>query len=177
MAPNIERERALVDALANAYYEVLDQGYRTGCMLTASVSCAVLEHFGVQAQVTPCQVWYSLAHHNYVVGFVGSAPQKDKWDGHVVCTSTNFLLDAALFHFKREFDMDVPWVASVQRIPVASQMMARYELPSGQSLKWLNPPPGSDTQYPEVPKGLVQELAGKLVERLQAVASVPERSR
>jgi hypothetical protein len=33
-------------------------------------------------------------------------------------------------------------------------------------MKWLYPPPGSDTRYPEVPQGLVQELADSLIERL-----------
>ena len=45
-------------------------------------------------------------------------------------------------------------------------MLARHELSDDFTLKWLYPPPGSDTRYPEVPQGLVQELAGKLVESL-----------
>ena len=170
MAPKLEREQALIDALARAYFQVVDLQYRTACMLTATVSCAVLRHFGLDAQVAPCQVWCSLPHHNYVVGFVGNAPKDGKWDGHVVCTTDQFLIDAALFHFPKEFGLETPWVAVVQRISVPSQMIARHELAADQTLKWLYPPPDSDTHYPEVPQTLVQELAGKLVERLQAVA-------
>jgi hypothetical protein len=33
-----------------------------------------------------------------------------------------------LIHFNKEFGLDVPWVAAVQRIPVPSQMLARHEL-------------------------------------------------
>ena len=65
------------------------------------------------------------------------------------------------------FGLEVPWVAAVPRIPVPSQMLARHELSDESTLKWLYPPPGSDTRYPEVPQGLVQELAGKLVESLE----------
>ena len=83
-----------------------------------------------------------------------------------MCTSGKLLIDASLFHFRNEFGLEVPWVAAVQRIPVPNQMLARHELSDESTLKWLYPPPGSDTRYPEVPQGLVQELAGKLVERL-----------
>ncbi len=168
MAPKLESEQALVDALAHAFYEVVDTKYRTACTLTASVSCMVLRHFGLDAQLAPCQVWCSLPHHNYVVGFVGNAPQDGKWDGHVVCTTGKLLVDASLFHFQQEFSLETPWVAAVQRIPVPSQMIARHELAADQTLKWLYPPPESDTRYPEVPQTLVQELAGRLIERLQA---------
>jgi len=166
MAPKFESEQALVDALAHAYYQVVDTQYRIACTLTASVSCAVLRHFGMEVQLEPCQVWYSYPHHNYVIGFVGNAPQEGKWDGHLVCTSGKLLIDASLFHFNKEFGLEVPWVAAVQRIPVPSQMLARHELSDDSTLKWLYPPPGSDTRYPEVPQGLVQELAGSLIERL-----------
>jgi len=167
MAPKLESEQALIDALAHAYYQVLDTQYRTSCTLTATVSCTVLRHFGLDAQLAPCQVWYSHPHHNYVVGFVGNAPQQDKWDGHLVCTTGKLLLDASLFHFNKEFGLDVPWVAAVQRIPVPSQMLARHELADDTTLKWLYPPPASDTRYPEVPQGLVQELVGSLIDWLR----------
>jgi hypothetical protein len=71
-----------------------------------------------------------------------------------------------LFHFNKEFGLEVPWVAAVQLIPVPSQMLARHELSDDSTLKWLYPPPGSDTRYPEVPQGLVQDLAGSLIKRL-----------
>ena len=166
MAPKFESEQALIDALVRAFYQVVDTQYRTGCTLTANVACTVLRHFGQDAQVEPCQVWCSLPHQNYVIGFVGNAPQERKWDGHVVCTSGKFLVDASLFHFQKEFGLEIPWVAAVQRIPVPSQMMARHELSSDTTLKWLCPPPGSDTHYPEVPQSLVQELAGSLISML-----------
>jgi len=37
MAPKLESEQALIDALAHAYYQVLDTQYRTSCTLTATV--------------------------------------------------------------------------------------------------------------------------------------------
>jgi len=166
LPPKFESAQALVDALAHAYFQVVDTQYRTACTLTATVSCAVLRHFGMDAQLEPCQVWYSHPHHNYVIGFVGNAAKEGKWDGHLVCTSGKLLIDASLFHFNKEFGLEVPWVAAVQRIPVPSQMLARHELSDDSTLKWLYPPPGSDTRYPEVPQGLVQELAGSLIKRL-----------
>ena len=166
MAPKFESEQALVDALAHAYFQVVDTQYRTACTLTATVSCAVLRHFGMDAQLVPCQVWHSHSHASHVIGFLGNAPQEGKWDGHLVCTSGKLLIDASLFHFNLEFGLEVPWVAAVQRIPVPSQMLARHELSADSTLKWLYPPPGSDTRYPEVPQGLVGALAGSLIERL-----------
>jgi hypothetical protein len=76
--------------------------------------------------------------------------------------------ECSAFPSKRQkaFGLEVPWVAAVQRIPVPSQMLARHELSDESTLKWLYPPPGSDTRYPEVPQGLVQELADSLIERL-----------
>jgi hypothetical protein len=167
MAPKFESEQALVDALAHTYYQVVDTQYRTACMLNATVSCTVLRHFGLDAQLVPCQVWYSHPSHNYVIGFVGNAPQEGKWDGHLVCTTDKLLIDASLFHFNKEFGLKTPWIAVVPRIAVSSQMMARQGLSNDTTLKWLYPPPASDTHYPEVPQSLVQELAGRLIERLQ----------
>jgi len=166
MTPKFESREALMDALALAYYHEVDAQYKPACTLTASVSCAVLRHFGLDAQLVSCQVWYGLLHRNYVVGFLGKAHQEGEWDGHLVCTSGKLLIDASLFRFHKEFGLEIPGVAAVQRIPVPSQMIARHELSDTIALKWLYPPPGSDVRYPEAPTGLVKELAGKLIGRL-----------
>lgn len=166
MDPHRDGEQSFIDALAHAYYEVVDAQYRTACTLTASVSCAVLRHFGYEAQTVPCQLWYSRPQRNYILGFVGNTPTPGKWDGHLVCISGRYLLDASLYHFHKEFSLDVPWVAAVPRVPVPSQILARHELPGGHALKWLHPPPASDTHYPEVPQTLVQTLAQRLIARL-----------
>lgn len=157
---------ALVGALAQVLFEVLPSEYQTHCTLTATVARAALRRLGQDATVVPCQVWMGTPGHSYVVGFVGAEPQPGKWDGHVVCLCGNQLLDAALHHFRREFGLQAPQVSVAHLVGLPSQIIARQTLADGATLKWVHPPPGSSTDFDPPPAALVDDLAARLVNRL-----------
>lgn len=166
--PKAEHEAHLLSTLAARYFAVIPQQYRTYCSLTAEVSRRVLKHFGVEASLLPCQVWCSSTNgEHHVVGFVGRGSTATKWDGHVVCITNAYVLDASLHHFEREFSVPVPAVLAVQRTRLTSQSIAVATLAGGQTLLWLQPPHSGSVRIPKAPTELVNELAQKLIVDLQ----------
>src|SRR5687767_9250888 len=110
-----EKELLIANTLVTNFYKIVPLEYRTFCSLTSRISKSVLSHFGVKADLLPCQIWLVTPEQNFVVGFVGKAPDPKKWDGHVVCGAGDFIIDAALHHFTREFDLNVPLIAAAPR--------------------------------------------------------------
>lgn len=159
-------EQTILRSIGNLYYEVIPMELRTYCSLTSAISKAVLAHFGIESNVIPCQVWYSVPDHNFVIGFVGHAPRDGKWDGHAICTAGNWFIDAALTHFKTEFNLDIPAVAVGERFTLPTQAISRVDLSTTQRLWWHHPPHGVDTSIPINPPGLVGDYAQRLIEKM-----------
>ena len=95
-------QEALLDELALHFFEVVPLELRTHCAATARISQMVLRHFGLKAELTPCQLWYSAPHQNVVVGFIDGPLPPGQWNGHVVCTVEAGLIDAAAIHLQGE---------------------------------------------------------------------------
>lgn len=157
----------MIDTLATAIYEVVPLQYRTFCSFTAAISQSVLDHFSIPSRLLACQMWYCTSDRNYVVGFVGAKPIQDKWDGHVVCCTEGYFIDAATFHFSREFGLDVPSVVTGETFKLPAQIISRANLSNGSSLWWFHPPSGADQDIPMPPPEPVREYSRKLIERLE----------
>jgi len=165
MTERNEREIEILNRLSQHYFSVLPAEYRTYCSLTAEVSRRVLLQHGIRAVLMPCQVWHSRpsgTHH--VVGFVGRGSSAAKWDGHVVCATPGFIIDAALHHFEREFQLPVPPVVVASRNQLSSQSIAVTTLSTGDTLLWLNPPPlrKGSLRIPQSPEAVVSDLTASL---------------
>lgn len=139
-------EAHLLEQLAQCFYTVVPERYKTYCSFTSAIAQTVLQQVGLDCQRVPCQVWYSQPGRHYVVGFFNDGDANAnpaKWDGHVVCCTDNFLLDTATHHFQREFDVPVPDVAVVPLFGIRSSVLAHLRLngtePCGGTPRQLRP--------------------------------------
>jgi hypothetical protein len=169
-----ERELLIVKALADNFYKIVPLEYRTFCSLTSRISKAVLLHFGIKAELLPCQIWLVTPEQNFVVGFTGKPATPKKWDGHVVCSGENFIIDAALYHFTREFDLNVPHVAATPRFLVPTQVIAQLHLNAGNGLWWHCPPTyeGIDMNIPDEPQEVITKFSAQLIEHMSGLGTI-----
>jgi len=163
-----QAEYKLLSRLQAAYFDIVPVEYQTFCTLTATVTESVMRHYGFGASVKTCQVWYKQngTNHNFVIGFLGRKPTENKWDGHTICLTDHAIFDAAMFHFQREFEIQIPPISIVNRITVRSHLIASTKLSNGSRVSWLNPPPNANLSIPKVPSSLVKQLAVKLIAAL-----------
>lgn len=158
--------------LEDRFFSVIPSIYRTHCSLTAEVCTRVLRHFGIPAEMMPCQLWCSRPQgRHHVVGFVGRGSTPEKWDGHVVCATPDHLIDTALHHLQREFSVSVPDVLAVNRNRLTSQSIAVTTLAGPVTLQWLHPPRECRVDIPGAPTDLVADLASRLIRDLAPQAT------
>jgi hypothetical protein len=158
-------EEKAFSALAHSFYESIPLGYQTYCALTAQVACLVLQRLGIVCKLLPCQLWYAGPDRNCVVGFVGNAVPH-KWDGHVICASNRFFIDAATRHLDREFGIPIPAVISGGRFELPTQAIARYDFRPSERVWWYHAPANASAP-PQEPPELVDRLAALLLPRVQ----------
>ena len=159
----------LLEQLAQCFYTVVPEQYKTYCSFTSAIAQTVLQQMGLDCRRVPCQVWYSQPGRHYVVGFFNDGDANAnpaKWDGHVVCCTDNFLLDTATHHFQREFDVPVPDVAVVPLFGIRSSVLAHLRLNGTDAMWWHTPPAQAQTNPPDNPEALVQSYATQLLEHL-----------
>ena len=161
----------LVKALAENFYAVVPASLQTYCSVTSRICREVLQHFGVAAELRPCQLWYAAPGKNYVVGFLGRTPERYKWDGHVICVAGAWFIDAALHHLHAQFGLSVPRIVSGPCFQVPTQAIARIDLNGHDSLWWYQAPRGMDATPPEEPPELIAHHAGAVIERLSAACA------
>lgn len=159
-------ELKILEPLKAMYYEIVPLNFRTYCSLTAEISKAVLKHFGIESSLLPCQVWYDAPNNKIAIGFIGNKPKPYKWDGHVVCMTESYLIDAALQSFNVEFGINVPAVAVCQKCPLPSQVVGLMDMNDKERLWWHHPPQGVDPAIPQESHELISEYSAKLIDRL-----------
>jgi hypothetical protein len=160
-------EEVLLDTLAGCFYEVVPHEWRTYCSLTSRIARAVLRHYEVPAELTPAQLWYAMPNGNCIVGFVDRPLPRDKWNGHVVCTTPNGLLDTATATLTRSFGLNFPWTAMTRRFKASSHAIARVGVGEQGQLWWFNPPAGFDIVPPEEPSPLIEPCVESLIQRVE----------
>jgi hypothetical protein len=156
----------VVVALHNALYQVVPLEYQTFCVLTAQICCRVLRHFGIEARVEPCQLWWVAPEQNYIVGFSGNK-RDTQWEGHVVCRGEDFLIDAALYHVQRDLGVEVPRIVIAHIFGIPSNVISRYDLDHGTRLWWHRPPPDADLQIPDEPEEIIARYTDELISLLE----------
>lgn len=152
----------VIDTLARIFYQVVPTQYSTYCALTSRISRRVLSLLNIPAELMACQVWATKDGKNHVVGFTGTK-DPNRWDGHVICVTQQYLIDAALHHFRQDFGLEVPAVITRQRILMPSQIISRIDLSNHILMQWLHPPPGAHIEVPIQSLEIIEEFAQRLV--------------
>lgn len=156
---------ALIEKLADCFYKVVPDQYRTYCAFTSKIIQNVLGHFGMTCERVPCQIWYSKPNHMYVIGFLGKS-NPEKWDGHVICKTGRLLIDTATHHFERDFGLQVPPMVVTPMFEFPTTALAHVNINSTDSLWWYLPPQGADVSLPQEPEDLANLYTAELINRL-----------
>lgn len=167
--PTLVNELDAVAAVTRSFFEVVPARYAKYCALNASIAAHALRRLGVKCDVVPCQVVCSLPDgRNTVVGFVGTGSPEGRWDGHAICASDTWFIDAALSHLRDAFGIEAPAVVAGRRVDFASQAIARHDLSPTHRVWWHHPPQGFDaTPPPQIPQ-LVRGFGDALYEKARS---------
>ena len=168
-----EQEK-VINLMADHYYSVVPFALQTYCSVTSRISRAVLEHYGIECQLLPCQIWLVTPTNNYVIGFVGKPYAEHKWDGHVICVAHNCFIDAALHHFTAEFNLEVPRVFAGRQFALPTQAIARVNLNVNEQIWWHRAPAGVEAEPPEEPGEMILEYSSQLIDRIEQVLGLPQ---
>lgn len=158
-------------SFATAFYDVVPVEFKTYCSLTAEISRRTLACFGIDAKVIPCQAWYAGPNGNFVVGFFKKS-SPEQWAGHAICVTGDWLIDAALHHFRKEVGIEVPDIVAKKVFGIPSNVIARFDVSAQERIWWVHAPQGVDTSIPNEPADLIERysdaLALRMRERLSA---------
>lgn len=161
-----EIEQAVLKKLTNQFYEVVPLELSTFCAVDSKIACAVLNHFGIEATLYVCQMRHYSSKGIYAVGFVGDKLPQGQWDGHVICKTQNWFIDAALFTFKKKFNLEFPLAVGIRADNFEQHEFAHYILSDGSELKWFQAPDGFDKSIPDEPSEIIKKYTQKLVSRI-----------
>ena len=159
-------EKTILEKLTNQFYEVVPLELSTFCAADSKIACAVLNHFGIEATLYVCQMQHNSSNGIYAVGFVGDALPQGQWNGHVICKTKNWFIDAALFTFKKKFNLEVPLIIGIKADDFEQYQFAHYNLSDGSELKWFQAPVGFDKSIPGEPFEIIQKYTQELVKRI-----------
>ena len=161
-----EFEKTILEKLTNQFYEVVPLELSTFCAVDSKIACAVLNHFGIEATLYVCQMQHHSSKGIYVVGFVGDKLPQGQWNGHVICKTQNWFIDAALFTFKKKFNLEVPLAVGIRADNFEQHEFAHYILSDGSELKWFQAPNGFDKSIPDEPSKIIKKYTQELVSRI-----------
>ena len=161
-----EFEKTILEKLTNQFYEVVPLELSTFCAVDSKIACAVLNHFGIEATLYVCQMQHHSSKGIYVVGFVGDKLPQGQWNGHVICKTQNWFIDAALFTFKKKFNLEVPLAVGIRADNFEQHQFAHYILSDGSELKWFQAPDGFYKSIPDEPLEIIKKYTQELVSRI-----------
>jgi hypothetical protein len=167
---DIERQelaKKLLKKSSNVFYDIVPEKYKTYCVLVSSIAKFAIQANGLNAKLTACQVWYTNAETNYAIGFTG-VDKPGKWDGHVICSSNGYFIDASTSQLKIK-DSEVPEIVFGPLMPKFSTVLARYSIDRERSVWWHQVSKlRSIEAIPTEPHELVSSYGKLLAERIQA---------
>lgn len=161
-----EIEQDVLKKLTNQFYEVVPLELSTFCAVDSKIACAVLNHFGIEATLYVCQLRHYSSKGIYVVGYVDDKPPQGQWNGHVICKTKNWFIDAALFTFMKKFNLEVPLSVGIRADNFEQHQFAHYIIGDGSELKWFQAPDGFDKSIPDEPFEIIQKYTQELVKRI-----------
>ena len=159
-------EKTILKKLTNQFYEVVPLDLATFCAADSKIACGVLNHFGIEATLYVCQVQHHSSKGIYAVGFVGDELPQGQWNGHVICKTQNWFIDAALFTFKKKFNLEVPLAVGIRADNFKQHQFAHYILGDGSEVKWFQVPDGFDKSIPDEPFEIIKKYTQELVSRI-----------
>ena len=92
-------EKNILKKLQQHFYDVVPPQLKTYCVVDSQIACQVLNHFDMEANLYLCQMRHYSSKGIYAVGFVEEKIPSTQWNGHVICKTQNWFLDASLFTF------------------------------------------------------------------------------
>ena len=161
-----EFEKTILEKLKNQFYEVVPLELSTFCAVDSKIACGVLNHFGIEATLYVCQMRHYSSKGIYAVGFVGDKLPQGQWNGHVICKTKNWFIDAALFTFKKKFNLQVPLAVGIRADNFEQHQFAHYNLSDDSEIKWFQAPDGFDKSIPDEPFEIIQKYTQELVKRI-----------
>ena len=111
-----EFEKTILEKLTNQFYEVVPLKLSTFCAVDSIIARGVLNDFGIEATLYVCQMRHYSSKGIYAVGFVGDELPQGQWNGHVICKTQNWFIDAALFTFKKNSIFKFLWLLAFGQI-------------------------------------------------------------
>lgn len=162
-----EKIHEVLREMTDVYYDELPEKFATYCVLTSQVTQEVLRHFDIASYLIPCQMWCATRSRNYVIGYQGADARLGKWDGHIVCGTKDFLIDAAVSHFAVEFAIPVPRIVIAKRFDISSHTMARVDLADDNRLWWQDAPTVAGRYPTPEDLTLVKRLASGIIGRIE----------
>lgn len=162
-----ELAKKLLKKINDVFYDIVPEKYKTYCVLVSSITKFAIQANGLSADLIPCQVWYTNAETNYAIGFTG-VDKQGKWDGHVICSSHGYFIDASTSQLKIK-DSKVPEIVFGPLMPKFSSVLARYSIDRERSV-WWHPVSKfrSMETIPTEPYELVSSYGKLLAERINA---------
>ena len=163
-----EFEKNILKKLEQHFYDVVPHQLKTYCVVDSQIACNVLNHFDMEASLYPCQMRHYSSKGTYAVGFVEGKISSTQWNGHVICRTKNWFLDASLFTLSKNFQVEVPLAIGIKAIDFDNHKFARYDLDDGSILRWFQVPENFDSTIPEEPQEIVQKYADELIKIIEA---------
>jgi hypothetical protein len=160
-------EKNILEKLTNHFFEVVPLELSTFCAVDSKIACAVLNQFGIEASLYVCQMRHYSSKGIYAVGFVGDKLPQGQWDGHVICKTKNWFIDAALFTFKKNFKVEVPLVVGIRADDFEQHQFAHHSLIDGSEIKWFQAPKNFDLTIPEEPQEIIQKYTDELIKIIE----------
>ena len=156
-------EKNILKKLEQHFYDVVPLQLETYCVVVSSITCEVLKHFGIASTLYACQMRHYSSKGTYAVGFVEGKIPSTQWNGHVICKTKNWFLDASLFTLSKNFQIEVPLVVGIRANDFEKQEFAHHNLSDGSVLRWFQAPENFDPKIPEEPEEIVQQYAKELI--------------
>jgi hypothetical protein len=157
-------EKSILEKMTQHFFDVVPLELSTYCAVDSRIACAVLNHFEIPAELYACQMRHYSKNGIYAVGFVGDKLASGQWNGHVVCKTKNWFLDAALYTFKKKFNLDVPLTVGIKADDFEQPQFAHHVLSDGSELKWFQVPDGFDKKIPDEPLEIIQKYSQSLIQ-------------
>ena len=159
-------EKNILKKLKQHFYDVVSLELKTYCVVDSQIACQVLNHFDMEANLYPCQMRHYSSKGIYAVGYVEEKIPSTQWNGHVICKTKNWFLDASLFTLTKNFQIEVPLVVGIRANDFEKQEFAHHNLSDGSVLKWFQAPENFDPKIPEEPEEIIQKYAKELIKMI-----------
>jgi len=159
-------EKNILKKLEQHFYDVVPLQLETYCVVVSSIACEVLKHFGIGSTLYACQVRHYSSKGIFAVGFVENKLAPSQWNGHVICKTRNWFLDASLYTLSKNFQIEVPLVVKVRAYDFEKQEFAHHNLSDGSVIRWFQAPENFDPKIPEEPEEIIQKYAKELIKMI-----------